>query len=62
MIGLSILGALIFWISDLMYAAMFNILIKILEGLLTSNPNNNNIGYSFNNCHYNHLLIFIWLI
>ena len=62
MIGLSSLGALIFWIFDLMYASMFNVLIKILEGLLTSNPNHNNIGYSYNNCHYNHLLIFIWLI
>ena len=28
------------WISDSMYYAVFDVLIKILKGLLTSEPNN----------------------
>ena len=39
MIGLSILGVFLFRIFDLMYSTTFDILIKILEGLSTSDPN-----------------------
>ena len=39
MIGLSILGASIFSISNAIYYAAFNVLIKILEDSSTSDPN-----------------------
>ena len=41
MIGSSVLGVSIFRVSDLMYSMTLNVLIKILEGLMTSEPNRN---------------------
>ena len=39
MMGLSVLGASIFSISDSMYSDGFNVLIKNLKGLSTLEPN-----------------------
>ena len=41
MIGSLIIGALVFWIPNSMYFGVLNVLIKLIEGLSTLDPNIN---------------------